>query len=275
MLKSRGMFIAIIFLSGIGGLFKILGGFIGGSKSVFVDALTSIANTIAIVMMYEFFNISIEPPDEDHHYGHHRIGLGGPILTLMLYSFIAGVIVIDLYETFGNPYTVGILAPIFACIGLIPYTLAIALARYIGGTVTYYARFTAIEIIESGVTIAVAFAGVLINYLIDFIGAIALSSYILIELAKSFKEILEYISDIASKEIVRNIKSILDSHGITAERIRIRKIAEDLYQGDIVVKLPSNISIEEAHQIIDLIEKETKEKLDTEVTIHIEPENGK
>ncbi len=275
MLKSWRIFIAIIFLSAIGGFFKILGGFVGSSKSVFVDALTSIANTLAIVIMYKFFNISMEPPDEDHHYGHHKMVLGGPISTLMLYSFVAGIIVIDLYETFGKPYTVGILAPIFACIGLAPYILAIALARYIGGTFSYYARFTVIEIIESMTTIAVAFAGALINYLIDFAGAIALSCYLLIELTKSFREILEYISDAAPKEVIRNLESILNGYGITAKRIRIRRIAENLYQGDIVVKLPPNISIEKAHQLIDLLEKKLKDRLNAEITIHTEPESEK
>ncbi|MCS7111556.1 MAG: cation transporter [Ignisphaera sp.] len=269
------MFIAIIFLSALGGFFKILGGFIGGSKSVFVDALTSIANTLAILMMYGFFNVSVEPPDEDHHYGHYRIGLGGPISTLLLYSFVAGVIVVDLYETFGSSYTVSVMAPLFACVGLLPYSLAITLARHVGGTTIYYVRFTAVEIIESFVTIGAAFAGAVISYLIDFIGAIALTSYLFVELTKSFREILEYISDSASKEVVKKLQTILSTRGIVAERIRVRRITENVYQGDIVVKLSPSISIEKAHQIIDSVEKDAKDKLNTEITIHIEPESGK
>jgi len=272
MLKITKMFLIIVILSFMGGLFKVLGSFIGGSKSVFVDALTSIANTLTIIVMYRFFNISVEPPDEDHHYGHHRIELGGPISTLMLYSFTGGVIIVDLYNVFNKQYTVSLLAPMFASIGLIPYGIAIALAKYIGGIAIYYARFTIVEVIESITTIAVASAGAMISYLIDFIGALALTGYLFIELVKSFKEVLDYISDVASKEIVRDLKSILKIYGIVAERIRIRRVSGNLYQGDVVVRLPQDMSVAEAHQIIDSIEKDVKNKLNTEIVIHIEPE---
>lgn len=272
MVKPIKMFLYLIILSFIGGFFKVLGGVVGGSKSILVDALTSIANTVAIVMMYRFFNISVEPPDEDHHYGHYKVELGGPISTLMLYSFVAGIIVIDLYETFGRSYRVDLAAPLFACAGLLPYGVAIALSRRLGGTGVYYARFTVVEIIESVVTIAAASAGAIISYLIDFVGAIALSGYLFIELTKSFKEVLEYASDIASKDVVRDLRSILGSYGINVERIRVRRVAENLYQGDAVVKLPPNISVERAHQIIDAVEKDIKAKLNTEIVIHIEPE---
>ncbi|MEM2528554.1 MAG: cation transporter dimerization domain-containing protein [Ignisphaera sp.] len=272
MVKPSKMFVVIISLSIVGGIFKILGGFVGGSKSVFVDALTSIANTLAIIIMYRFFSTSVEPPDEDHHYGHHRIGLGGPISTLMLYSFVGGVIVVDLYETFGSSYTVSLLAPIFACAGLLPYTIAIVIAKHIGGTTIYYAKFTVVEIIESLVTVAAAFAGALVSYLIDFIGAITLSCYLFIELTKSFREILEFVSDAAPKEIIKDLKNIIGNYGISVERIRVRRVAENLHQGDIVVKLPSSISVEKAHQIIDSIERDVRDKLNTEIIIHVEPE---
>lgn len=273
MVSTLSTFMLIIFLSALGGLFKILGGFIGGSKSVFVDALTSIANTLAVVMMYKFFSASVEPPDEDHHYGHHRMGLGGPISTLLLYSFVTGVIVVDLYRAFDEPYAVSMIAPALACMGLLPYSLAMFLAKHVSSSAVYYIRFTSVEVIESAVTIITAFAGAIVSYLIDFIGAIALTSYLFIELTKSFREILMYVSDTASKDIVRGLQSILSNRGIVAERIRVRKVAENLYQGDVVVKLSPSISIEKAHQIVDSVERDAREKLNVEITIHIEPES--
>ncbi|MEM4562029.1 MAG: cation transporter dimerization domain-containing protein [Desulfurococcaceae archaeon] len=274
-LKLTRMFIATIALSLIGGFFKVLGGTVGGSKSVFVDALTSIANTLAILFVYRFFTISTAPPDEDHHYGHYRVGIGGPILTLMLYSFVAGVVVVDLYNAYDTPYTVNLWAPVFALAGLVPYTVAIAVSKRIGSTAVYYARFTVVEIIESSVTVLTALGGALVSYLVDFAGAVALLSYLIVELAKSFREVVAYVSDAAPEEIVRKLESILRDYGVVAERVRVRRVAENVYHGDIILKLPPGMSIEKAHSVADSIEKEVKNKLNIDIVVHIEPDSRK
>jgi divalent metal cation (Fe/Co/Zn/Cd) transporter len=50
-----------VVLSIAGGTLKIAGGVLGRSKSVFVDALTSIANSLAIVLVLKFFRAGTEP----------------------------------------------------------------------------------------------------------------------------------------------------------------------------------------------------------------------
>ena len=50
-----------ITLSFIARAFKVLGGVLGGSKSVYVDALTPIANTMSIAFIYTFYKKSLEP----------------------------------------------------------------------------------------------------------------------------------------------------------------------------------------------------------------------
>jgi len=263
--------IIVIILSILGGIFKILGGLFGNSKSVFVDAMTSIANTISILLIYKYFRMSLEPPDRDHLYGHHRLVLGGSISTLLLYSFVGGIILLDIIEGLGTTYTVYIYAPIFATLGMAPYLIGIAISRKIGGSAILYARFTVIELIEGLTTIFASLGGVFVSYIIDFVGAIALTSYLFIELVKSFREILSLVSDEAPKEIVEKVRKSIEKHGVEFDKIRIRRIVEDVYHGDIVLKLPPNTNIETAHRIADSIENELKKNLGIDVTIHIEP----
>ncbi len=264
--------VIVVVLSIIGGLFKVLGGVLGNSKSVFVDAMTSIANTISILLIYKYFRISLEPPDIDHLYGHYRLMLGGSISTLLLYSFVAGVILLDLVEGLGAMYTVYIYAPIFATLGMIPYIIGIAISRNIGGSAILYARFTVVEILEGLTTIFASLGGILISYIIDFAGAIILTSYLFIEIVKSFREILSIISDEVPEEIVERVRKSIEKYGIEFDRIRIRRIIEDVYHGDIILKLPPNINIETAHSIADSIENELRNELKIDVTIHIEPQ---
>ena len=148
----------LVALSLVGGVLKIAGGALGGSKSVFVDALTSIANSLAIILVLKFFKASMEPPDGDHHYGHHRLTLGGPISMLMLYSFVAGVVVLDLANSASKSYEVGYEAPLFAAIAVIPYGTAVLMARSCSLTAGY-ASFTVVELIESATSITSSMCG--------------------------------------------------------------------------------------------------------------------
>lgn len=256
-------------LSLIGGALKIFGGVVGGSKSVFVDALTSIANSLAIIFVLKFFKASMEPPDSDHHYGHYRLTFGGPISMLMMYSFVAGVIVLDLISSFGRDYKVGYEAPFFAAVAIVPYGLAVYVARSRTLTISY-ASFTTIELIESSTSIASSLCGATISYIIDYVGAIALSLYLFVELAKNFKEIVVAISDVAPKGVIDKILENADKYGLEVHRLRVRKVLENVYQGDMVVMVSSNKPLEEAHNVIDVIEKELR-KDGIDVSIHVEP----
>lgn len=267
-------FIILIILSMVGGAIKIWGSHIGGSRSVFVDAMTSIANTLSVALMFKFFKAGMEPPDKDHHYGHHRLILGGAISTLMLYSFVAGIIILNLVSVWGKPYEVDYESPLCAIVALIPYGLAIHIAKRSHSVTTLYAGFTAIEIIESGISIGSSIGGVFVSYIIDFIGALILTVYLFIELTKNFRSVVSAISDIAPKDIVEKIFKIVKDHGLEADRVRIRRVMEGVYQGDIIIRIPSDTSIEYAHQISDSIEKKLKEN-GIDVTVHIEPSTDK
>lgn len=267
---SRSITILIL-LSVTGGVLKIYGSIVGGSKSVFVDAMTSIANTLTVIFILKFFKAGMEPPDTDHHYGHHRIAFGGVISMLMFYSFVAGLVVMDIVNSVGRRYSVDYDSPIYAILALIPYGVATYIARKSHAIVMSYAGFTAIELFESLVSILSSIGGVIISYLIDFTGAIALTFYLFLELVKNFKKIVEVVSDSISRDIVEKVFKIVENYGLTIHRIRLRKIVENIYHGDIIVKIPPSTSIEEAHNIIDIVEKELK-KNGIDVTIHIEPQ---
>ena len=82
---------------------------------------------------------------------------------------------------------------------------------------------------------------------------------------------MSIVSDETSKEIIRDIEMEMSGLGVRVERIRVRRIIEDVYHGDVTVSLPPQMSVEEAHEIADEIEKTLKEKYNIDVTVHIEP----
>ncbi|MEL9940855.1 MAG: cation transporter dimerization domain-containing protein [Ignisphaera sp.] len=270
--SSTTAFIIVSMLSAFGGLLKVYGGVVGGSKSVFVDALTSIANTVSVLAIYKFFRESLKPPDTDHSYGHARYALGGAIFTVSLYSFVAGVIAIDLYESIASRYVVTVSSSVYAAMALIPYTLAILFTRRFGSLSILYARFTSIEFIESGVAIATSFMGATISYMIDFAGAVALTSYLFVEIAKSLKEIIYAVSDHTPRDVIEIVRSTLLRYGISdVGEIRIRRVFEDSFHGDATIRLPPETTIDKAHEIVDKVENELREKHNIDIVIHVEP----
>ena len=264
-------FTIILILSIIGGAIKVAGGVLFGSKALVVDAFTSIANIVAAVLVIYYYYRAMRPPDKDHMYGHHRLTIGGPIFTVAIYSVVFGIVFTDLLYNMGKEYVVSEYAPLMAFLGFLVYLLAIFLSKGVDVSFKIYAKFTGGELIESIVTILASFSGAFISYFIDFIGAIILSLYIIYEIYESIMNMIAVISDETSREIVYEIENELRRIGLDIERIRVRKIIEDIYHGDVIVRFPADTSIADAHSIVDEIERTLKNKYNIDITVHIEP----
>jgi len=258
--------ILLIFLfSFLGGLFKIIGGVAYSSKSVFVDALTSIANFLSLVLTFTYLQKSYEPPDKDHHFGHYRLKFGGSIFTLMTYSFVAGIALIEVISP--KPYEVSIGAPVMAGIGLMFYLASIILSsRSKEETLKYYAAFTLSEVIE-GITVVISsLVGAIFSYLVDYFGSVALTVYIFYELYESFKKITIRISDVAPPEsILNSIKKKFEDEGFKVEDIRMRYIDESRMEGHVTIEDDRKSPAEE--EILDKIKRDIYDTYQADVYI--------
>ncbi len=268
--NGRLILAAILLFSGLGGLVKIVGGVLYGSRALFVDALTCIANFVSIVATIYYYHKSLLPPDLDHHYGHHRLGFGGAFTTIMAYSFVAGLAVWELLSL--EPYSVSPLAPVYAFLGLVFYTIAIVLSRRAGEYFAPYAVFTVSELIESVTVIIASFLGSIYYYLIDYIGAFIIVGYLFYELYDIARDFIRVMSDIAPEPgLIKNIRREVEKMGPRVINIRLRMLRKNYYQGDIVIRVDPSMSVEEAHRIADEIERILREKYNVEVVVHIEP----
>jgi len=267
---SRNLKLAVLFgLSTLAATFKIVGGVVYGSKSLLVDALTSIANLAALAATITYFTRSLRPPDRDHHYGHRRLTYGGTILTLMSYSFVAGIAVTELMSP--KPYSVSINAPILAVLGFATYSVVIALSRRWGRAFLPYSVFTVSELIESGVVIASSVAGALYSYIIDYAGAWILAAYIFYELALITRDVIKIVSDTAPPQpTVQGIVSVLRDLGLEPVRVRLRMVDDATLHGDVVVRVPPGTRVDEVNHLIAQAERVIKERFNADVTIALE-----
>ncbi len=259
----------ILVFSALGGFFKILGGVLYGSKAVFVDALTSIANLIALLLAIKYWRSSLEPPDEDHHFGHHKLAFGGSILTLMAYSFVAGVVTLKLLDL--REYSISLNAPLMAFLGVICYLVSIIISRRFSIVFTHYSTFTVSELIEGAVVVSTSLVGALYSYLIDYSGAVLLTLYIFYELRKVFTEVLGFISDVAPpRDLINVVKEEFVRNGLSLSELRLRRVDDRRYQGMAYVLLKPDENLTLASSKVDAI-KDALRNYGVELVIEFRP----
>ncbi|MET1160281.1 MAG: cation diffusion facilitator family transporter [Thermoprotei archaeon] len=261
---------SLIVLGFLGGLVKIVGGLLYGSRALFVDAMTSLANMVSLIVITYYYHRSREPPDRDHPYGHHRLGFIGVVITMIAYGYVAGIASVEL--VYSSEYTVLSESITYALAGLVIYGLAIGLALRIGGFYRVYGFFTISELYESIVSLAACIGGVLYSYVIDYIGAIGLTGYIFYELFETGRETLSILVDTgASPELVNRIREIFEENGYKVLRIRIRRVAHNIYHGDVNLEVPSGTDINRAYTNIEKLKKVIWNKYRIDLSVEITP----
>ncbi|ABN69241.1 cation diffusion facilitator family transporter [Staphylothermus marinus F1] len=262
--------LAIIILALIGALVKIYGAIFYNSRSLLVDALTSFANIVALIFIVYFYKLSISPPDIDHPYGHHRLGIGGIIASIAAYSFVAGVSYTEL--VYSTVYTVQIQSVYYAIAGFIIYLITILLAIRIGSIFRTYGAFTVSELIESIIVILASLGGALYSYLIDYTGAIILTLYIFYEIIVSTREILSIISDKSPPyEILTSIRELFEKNNFIIQEMKIRVIHTGKYHGGFKVQSLDSKNYEDIWKKIQNIRRILLEKYGIESIIEIIP----
>ncbi|MEM1873095.1 MAG: cation transporter dimerization domain-containing protein [Acidilobaceae archaeon] len=267
------LFLAILALSFAGGLTKMAGGLLYGSKSLLVDAITCFANLLVAIAMVVFYKLSLREPDADHMYGHRRLRLASIAVATSTYSLVLGFLVSYILLTSGREYSVEYRAPLLAILGSLFYGLAVLLGRRAGVEGEVYARYTYGELLESAIGVIASSGGAFYHYLVDLAGAILLVVFWAGETARNSWTLINIVADRVEPSLSAEVREYLKSRGYLVKSLRFREAGDRLI-GDMIVILPGSMSVEKAHEIASLIEKELVEKYKLEVTIHIEPDSS-
>ena len=272
MAGRRAIVAAVVAAAVSGALLKTLGGLLSGSVALLVDGLTCIGNLAALAGSLAFERYRWVPPDADHHYGHHRLALGGTIVVLVVYSFIAGFSLHEVLVHVGD--SVSPRAPLYAAAGMALYIPAIVLAGRIGGPLRAYAAFTWSEVLEGAVSLAASAGGALVSYVVDRVGAAAILAFIVYEIIDTSRDLVVKMSDVAPEGLGEVIRREVESRlGVKVEQVRVRVVDDGVAYGDMVVKVPSTLTVRQAHAIATLAERLALNH-GVRMVVHVEPDEG-
>lgn len=272
--------------------FKLFAGIIGNSSAMIADAIHSLSDFATDIVVLVSFRIIRKPPDKNHDYGHGKFETFATTIIGVALLFVGlGVLysggkniysVIILRKSISSP---GIIALIAAFLSIIIKELLYRYTILVGNQIksqavianAWHHRSDAFSSIGTSLGIGGA---ILLGdkwKILDPIAAIIVSAFIIkvaydISLG-SIKELLEESIDESTENdmlnIIKKINAVIDPHDLKTRKIGNKIII------DIHIRVANSLSIVEAHNINNEIEKKIKEKYgdDIIINIHTEPEN--
>lgn len=264
-------------------LIKLVIGIIANSVTIMADAFNNLSDFGSCIVTIIGFKLASKPADKEHPYGHAR------------YEYVTGIIISLLMLVMGVIFAKTSIEKIFA-----PEEIKLGIGTYIVLIVAILGKVLQMVVyldfaksIKSSTIKATAMDArndilttltVLITMIvmgifkinIDAYMGLLVSGFIILSSINSLKDTINpLLGNVPSKEKVEKIKEKILSHKeiIGIHDLRIHSYGE---QNDFVTvhaEVPDTMNIVEAHEIADIVEREFKEELNIDLTIHIDPLN--
>ena len=247
---------------------KIAVGFVSHSSSIIAEGIHSFMDIFSSVIGYLGIKLSKKPADQEHPYGHYKFEvLSGVIITMILFA-TGGAIVYEAYRKFLSPETIEL--------GYLAFAVMIfsAAANEIMARIKIYfgKKENSISLISDGIhsrvdvfTSLAVFAGLfLVKYWIfaDSVLAFLIGLYIIKESFSLGKEAVSSLLDVsAGPEIEKKIKSIAREQNIEIDNLKTQKKGQAI-TANFEIKLPNNLSVEEATKISENLRGSLMEKIE-------------
>lgn len=264
-------------------LIKLVIGIIANSVTIMADAFNNLSDFGSCIVTIIGFKLASKPADKEHPYGHAR------------YEYVTGIIVSLLMLVMGVIFAKTSIEKIFAPeeikLGIETYTvLIVAILGKVLQMVVYldFAKSIKSSTIKATAmdarndiltTLTVLITMIVMGIFkinIDAYSGLLVSGFIILSAINSLKDTINpLLGNVPSKEKVEKIKEKILSNKeiIGIHDLRIHSYGE---QNDFVTvhaEVPDTMNIVEAHEIADIVEREFKEELNIDLTIHIDPLN--
>lgn len=261
--------------------FKYIVGMLTGSLSIMADAWHSLSDCISSIIVIIGGVFSKKPADKEHPFGHGRIEL--------ITSFIVGIMLVFIGYSFFSEAIKNILnkkTASFTIIAIVAMIVSIVvkelLAQYSlwgyrkSGSKSLYAD--AWHHRSDSITSIIILVGILVGknlWWMDSLLSILVSLVIFYAAFDVIKSSIEpLIGEYPSEDIIKDINSIANELNINNDNSNLHHFHIHTY-GDHTeitfhMRFPKDMTVEEAHDKVSVLEKSIRDKMNMESTIHIE-----
>lgn len=254
-----------------------------GSVSIISEAIHSFMDLLAAIIAFFSVKVSDKAPDEEHPYGHGKYENISGVIEGALIFIAAGWIIYEAIEKIKSQEPVkemeigSIVMFISAIVNFLVSRRLYKVAKETDSiALEADALHLKVDVYTSlGVAVGLGLIWITGYHILDPIVAILVAMLILREsfilLKNAYSPLLDVkLPDNEIEIIKKSIEFKSMGYG-SFHQLRTRK-AGHLKYVDLHLELPQNLSVQQAHDICDSIEKEIESKIpNIEVHIHVEP----
>jgi cation diffusion facilitator family transporter len=265
---------------------KLLAYWLTGSVAMLSDALESLVNlAAALVLLYALWFGSF-PPDESHSYGHEKVEFFASGFEGALILFAAGGILATSIPRLLSPAPIdqvglGIAASVAAsAVNLVTARLLLAHARRTRSLAleTDGRHLLADVYTTAGVVIGIAITAATGIAILDPLIALVVGVMILRTGADLLRRSVHGLMDRAlGEEELARVRDAISGQlrdGMTFHQLRTRRLGPRRL-ADVHLLVPGELTVREGHALATQVETAVESALtDTEITVHVEPVEG-
>ena len=256
---------------------KIIIGLFAGSLAVLGDGIDSATDVIISIVMIFTARIINQPPSKKYVFGYEKAeGIATKILSLVIFYAGVQMLISSIGSIFTDeskeiPSAIAIYVTIFSIIG----KLLLASYQYKQGKKIDSSMLRNDVIISSGVLLGLIFTFIFKLPILDSITGLIISLFIIKSSISIFidsnVELMDGVKDVNVYnkifEAVEQVPGASNPH-----RVRSRMIG-NLYMITLDIEVNPQITITQAHQIADSVEKSIKSSIDNvyDILVHVEP----
>lgn len=270
-----------IVLNALLSVFKMIFGSAAHSVSVVADGVNNLFDALSSIISLVGFKISGKPADKEHPFGHGRV----EYISALILAFLIFITGEELIKTsvgkFTNPeQTVfSIPAAIVLAVSIFAKLWLALFNRSVGkriDSVAVNAVFTDSigDIAATTCSLIALVASCFTDFPIDAIMGIVVACFVIFAGLGIIRDIMgPLLGEPPGDEIVEKLQKLVLSHDgiIGIHDIVLHSYGHARVMGSLHAEVPADADMMTAHDTIDLIEREAKEKLGIELSIHMDP----
>ena len=279
------------YLSGVTGVIanialfvlKLIIGLYLNSIAVMADAFNNLSDVASSVVTIFGFKMSGKPADKEHPFGHGRFEYIAAMVVSFMVILVGFEFVKSSVKRIINPEVLSFDVPTFILLTasiLIKIWLSVFnknIGKTIGSKVMEATAFDSLsDVIATSVVALSLAAAKWVTFPIDGYIGLAVSFFILYNGFNLVKDTLNpLLGDAPDEDLVKAImdrtlsyKGVIGIHDLIVHNYGPGRIVASIH-----AEIPYNMDIMEAHDMIDLAEKEISEELDIHLVVHMDPIN--
>lgn len=259
---------------------KYWAGVVTGSVAIVADAWHTLSDSLSSIFVLVGAKVSNRPPDQKHPFGHGRAELIASILIAALLGFVSYEFISESIAKLINREEV-----VFGTIAIVVTIVSVVFKELLAQYAFWAARKTGSNSLRAdglhhrtdALSSVLILVGIFLGrffWWVDGVLGIVVALMILYAaydiLKDSISRILGEAPDPGLKDKLIKISEKITSLNLNIHHIHLHTYGEHK-ELTFHIKLPSEMSVEEAHELSDKVEKQVEKDLGMVATIHMEP----